>query len=96
MAPGESMLNTAVDSGNNPRSAKCQNASPSPKLERLLFDCEILPGLKVARSLTLNINRIEGFQIWHFTVGKDKLLCCHVNEWERHLVTKRWPFPFAV
>lgn len=72
-----------------------QNASPTPKLERLLFDWKTVPGLKVAHNLTLNINRIEGFQIWHFTVGKDILLCCHVNEWKRHLVTKRWPFPFA-
>lgn len=74
----------------------CQNASQSTKLETLLFDCEIFPGLKMACNLTLNINRTEGFQIWHFTVGKDILLCCHVNEWERHLLTKRWPFPFAV
>lgn len=72
-----------------------QNASPTPKLERLLFDWKTVRGLKVAHNLTLNINRIEGFQIWHFTVGKDILLCCHVNEWKRHLVTKRWPFPFA-
>lgn len=34
--------------------------------------------------------------MWHFTVGKDEPLCCHENEWERHLVTKRWPFPCVI
>lgn len=73
-----------------------KNTFKSTKLKRLFLDCEILSGLKMACNLTLNINGMEGFQMWHFTMGKDVLLCCHENEWERHLVTKRWPFPFAV
>lgn len=63
-----------------------------PKLKQVLSDCKILDGLKLAHNLTLNINRMEGFQIWHFAVVKDVLLRCHRNEWGRHLVTKRWPF----
>lgn len=49
------------------------------KLERLLLDCKILPGLKVASNLTVNINRIEGLSNVAFYRGKrDTLLS---REW---------------